>query len=196
MKLLRVVPGVLLICFSLGLATTAVVANQSPPAKPTNSHNHYECSTLSPISSDGRQILFASDRDGDAEIFIMNTDGSQQRQLTHNEDWDSQPVWSADGREIYFVSDRDGSIAFYALTDGAGLIKLEEDPYHQIEDPLTQIELMSQLYGNYQFNELDSPDHEDGAVLTLPVTPVENWAELEPYLERISTNLHVGPLKP
>jgi len=34
-------------------------------------------------SPDGRRILFASGRDGETDIFVMNTDGSQQLNLTH-----------------------------------------------------------------------------------------------------------------
>ncbi|MCA9995734.1 MAG: PD40 domain-containing protein [Anaerolineales bacterium] len=79
---------------------------------------------FSPISPDGRQALFASAQDGDSEIFIMDSDGSHQRQLTYNEAWDGQPVWSEDGRQIYFASDLEGAIAFYAITDGAGVVKL------------------------------------------------------------------------
>ncbi len=84
-------------------------------------HNH------SPAWSPcGRQILFVSDRDGDDEILIMDADGSHQHQLTYNESWDGLPTWSSDGREILFASDRDGAVEMYAITDGAGTIKLEE----------------------------------------------------------------------
>jgi dipeptidyl aminopeptidase/acylaminoacyl peptidase len=46
-------------------------------------------------SPDGKQIGFSSNRDGDFEIYVMNTDGGPQRQITHNnvddivEDWQS-----------------------------------------------------------------------------------------------------------
>ena len=38
-------------------------------------------------------IAFWSDRDGDWEIFVMDADGSQVRQLTDNDDWDSDSAW-------------------------------------------------------------------------------------------------------
>ena len=34
-------------------------------------------------SPDGRRILFASGRDGGTDLFVMNADGSGQRNLTH-----------------------------------------------------------------------------------------------------------------
>lgn len=44
-------------------------------------------------SPDSQQIVFASDRDGDMEIFVMDADGSNQRQLTFNNTPDGWPKW-------------------------------------------------------------------------------------------------------
>lgn len=64
------------------------------------------------------KIAFASDRDGNAEIYIMNVDGSEQRRLTdnHAEDWD--PSFSPDGSKIAFESDRDGNSEIYIMNVG------------------------------------------------------------------------------
>src|SRR5215207_6927858 len=46
-------------------------------------------------SPDGRQIAFASNRDGDFEIFSMRANGKGPGQLTHNSATDSFPDWQA-----------------------------------------------------------------------------------------------------
>ena len=67
----------------------------------------------------GGQIVFSSERDGDQEIYLMNADGSNLRQLTRNTDSDDYPSWSPDGRYIAFISNRDGNYALYVMdTDG------------------------------------------------------------------------------
>jgi len=50
-------------------------------------------------------IAFSSDRTGNWEIYLMNTDGSNQRNVTSRPGTDDdEPFWSPDGRQIAFVS--------------------------------------------------------------------------------------------
>ena len=53
------------------------------------------------------KIVFYSKRDGNTEIYTMDSDGSNQTRLTFNETDDVWPVWSPDGRQIVFHSYRD-----------------------------------------------------------------------------------------
>ena len=82
-------------------------------------------------------IAFTSNRDGNDEIYVMNSDGSGQTRLTDDEANDSDPSWSPDGRRIAFHSSRsgqseihlvyaDGSAQAY-VTDPGGATNYEPD---------------------------------------------------------------------
>jgi Tol biopolymer transport system component len=54
------------------------------------------------MAGDGRKIVFTSSRDGDLDIYTMNSDGSDVRQLTHELGYDGGPFFSLDGRWIVY----------------------------------------------------------------------------------------------
>jgi len=78
-------------------------------------------------SPDGSQIAFQSKRDTNLnpqddnfDIYVMNSDGSDIRQLTTHSADDSEPGWSPDGRRIAFLSERSGQDEIYLMdTDGS-----------------------------------------------------------------------------
>ena len=80
-------------------------------------------------SPDGKKIAFDSERDGNAEIYVMDADGSNQINLTNNPANDRDPVWSPDGKKIAFSSNRDGNYEIYVMdTDGSNQINLTNNP--------------------------------------------------------------------
>ena len=54
------------------------------------------------------KIVFHSFRDGNAEIYTMDSDGGNQTRLTFNGTSDAFPAWSPNGQQIVFRSYRDG----------------------------------------------------------------------------------------
>ena len=69
-------------------------------------------------------IAFESTRDGDIEIYIMNEDGTGQRNITNAPSSDDKyPAWSPDGTKIAFVSDRDGFPNIYVINADGSQVK-------------------------------------------------------------------------
>jgi len=67
------------------------------------------------ISPDGSKIAFQSFVEGNWEIFVMDSDGRNIKQLTFNPADDVQPAWSPDGQRIAFASKRDGNWEIYTM---------------------------------------------------------------------------------
>lgn len=58
-------------------------------------------------SPDGKRIAFANKAEGNTEVFSVNADGSDLKNLTQNAARDAGPAWSPDGGSIIFSTDRD-----------------------------------------------------------------------------------------
>ena len=70
-------------------------------------------------SPDGRQIAITLSRDGNSQIYVMDSAGSSEpRRLTQSGGIDTEPVYSPDGGSIYFVSDRGGAPQVYRMPTG------------------------------------------------------------------------------
>lgn len=90
--------------------------------------------TVTPNSSNGgraTQITFASNRDGDSEIYVVHSDGTNLRQLTDNSADDDKPSFKKDGTQIAFESNRRGGrYAIYVIDiDGTNLTQLTDEAY-------------------------------------------------------------------
>ena len=95
-------------------------------------------------SPDGKQIVYKSwgifNANGffQSDIWVMDADGENQRNLTNHIAGDWQPDWSPDGRQIAFTSDRNSDWEFdiwggnwevYVMApDGTNLVNLTKHP--------------------------------------------------------------------
>jgi len=71
------------------------------------------------------KIAFFSNRDGNNEIYSMNSDGTLQTRLTTNASSDFGPSWNPNGEKIAFTSFREVNSEIFAMNaDGSGLTRL------------------------------------------------------------------------
>ncbi|HXA20606.1 MAG TPA: hypothetical protein VN380_26740 [Thermoanaerobaculia bacterium] len=83
----------ILLALAVAAAPEPVIENQSPV-----------------VSPDGSKIAFLSNRDGQPDVYVMRSDGTNVIRLTHTEEQESAPYWSPDSKRIRFaVSGKDGS---------------------------------------------------------------------------------------
>ncbi len=126
------------------------------------------------FSPDGKQIAFASLRDGNAEIYLMNTDGSDVRRLTNHAAWDSHPTFSPDGTTITFPSDRDNesSDIYLMNADGSNVRRLTDWKENESVGPGswspdgTKITFVSDLEGNDDIYVISAEVYHPNLILT------------------------------
>ena len=77
-------------------------------------HNNVDDTSPS-WSPDGQTIAFVSETYGNSDIYLMNTDGSEKRNLTNKHVFCWSPSWSPDGTKIAFCSGYFGYAEIYIM---------------------------------------------------------------------------------
>ena len=87
------------------------------------------CLWLGTMSAHSK-IVFQSGRNGKLDIYVMNSDGTGQTRLTHNEAHDFAAAWSPNGRQIAFTRARDDEdLEIYVMdADGGNQHNLTHHP--------------------------------------------------------------------
>lgn len=78
------------------------------------------------------RIAFVATESQNDEIWVVNRDGSELKQLTANDwEWDKHPSWSPDGQQIVFWSNRSGNQQVWVMNaDGSNLYSLSRTGYN------------------------------------------------------------------
>lgn len=84
-------------------------------------------------SPDGRQIAFYSERDGKADLFVAERDGTNRRTLARTPADEGGPAFSPDGQLIAFDSEAGGSFDIWVMRrDGTDVRRLTTDPARDV----------------------------------------------------------------
>ncbi len=87
--------------------------------------------SLLPLGADwtaDNKIVYSTINNGNADIWIMNSDGTEAKQLTSDANADTSPKISADGKSIYFLSNRSGLMSIWRMnTDGTNPVRITEN---------------------------------------------------------------------
>jgi dipeptidyl aminopeptidase/acylaminoacyl peptidase len=109
------------------------------------------------------RIAFASDRDDNFEIYVVDPDGGGLTRLTNNPAEDLGPAWSPDGTRIAFVSNRDGNQEIYTMNaDGSNQTRLTNNAAADLEPAWspdgTRIAFVSNRAGNDEVFVMNAAD--------------------------------------
>jgi TolB protein len=123
----------------------------------TNNDVYEELPSWSP---DGTQVAFcrqlakeSEEGSTNAEIFVMNVDGTNVRRLTRLDSFDSCPVWTADGKRIAFhYSDQEGAGIMSIGSDGQGLKVISQPTSDWYPNWLPNNRLLFVSGGGAQYN--------------------------------------------
>lgn len=152
-------------------------------------------------SPDGRWLLFHTFRDGDWELYIMDSGGGRLRNLTRALGDDAFGNWSSNGEWIAFHSNRDGDFDIYLIRpDGSDIQQLTSNgiddfgprwsPDGQLIAFHRRIEGQRQIFvmrsDGSAVQQLTSPPNEhifpqwtpDGERLVFQTIPAEDVAEI------------------
>ena len=81
-------------------------------------------------SPDGRRLAYASDRNGNADIWIQDVDQPTATRVTSETAHDWQPAWSPDGKTLAFRSERSRGGVFLVPASGGAERRISDFGYY------------------------------------------------------------------
>lgn len=119
--------------FPTETSSSEIVIYSFETGERTNISNNPAFDANPSFSPDGQQVIFNSDRDGNAEIYLMNVDGTGVRRLTNDPAKEAFQAFSPDGTQIVFNSNRDNEkvgIFMLNVNDSSPPVKLSDTRFN------------------------------------------------------------------
>ena len=89
------------------------------------------------VSPDEKSVIFSSIGEAQEDLFIINRDDGEIRQLTNDSAMDRTACWSPDGSQIAAQSNRSGKYEIWKVNaDGSGLAQLTDVPAGDVFCPV------------------------------------------------------------
>lgn len=82
---------------------------------------------LTCAESPSGRLVYATDRDGNREVYTIRVDGSDRQRITNHSATDGNPAWSPNGSEIVFLSERGGDAGIYRVDADGTDVRLVTD---------------------------------------------------------------------
>lgn len=100
-------------------------------------------------SPDGKRIAYASNQEGNFNIYIYDLNNNSIRQVTYFDSDERQPVWSPDGKNLAFTSNESGNRGIYILQyESKNYVELINTENEEIT-PVWDIDGMGIYYVHY-----------------------------------------------
>jgi serine/threonine protein kinase len=166
-----------------GTFTPTLTRTSQPTSTPTPTPPPLPTVTATPNGSGGGLIAYASDVTGLPQIWVMNTEGKEKRQVINMQEGACQPAWAPDGVQLVFISpclrnqeSYPGASLHIVSVDGTGYRSLPSQPGGDF-DPAwspdgTQILFTSMRDSNLR--QIYSFNLEDGTTKSISNNTVNN----------------------
>ncbi len=102
-----------------------------------------------------------SDSGRNSEVFIMDRDGSNIRNLTNHPDFDGYPSWSPDSRYILFASNQDGE---NFLDFNVYVMKADGTKLRKLTETISEVEQVRPMFSPDGTKIIFNRDYPDGRI--------------------------------
>ena len=149
---------------SLALVIRNEIDKQQFELAPGGGFSGYRSPSFSP---DGKRVIFSFAEGGFQDLYSINSQADDRKQLTTNSGINNWPCYSPDGKRILFGSTRDGNFDIYSMAaDGNDVRRLTDNPYQDLRPRFspdgTRIAFTGNRDGNYEVYVMNS----DGTAVT------------------------------